>query len=69
MHAHDWQSAPCLLGDLHPARGVFTIHNMEFGVDQIGRAMAAASVATTVSPTYAAEVSSRIELRLPSGVG
>ena len=43
-------------GDVHPSRSVFTIHNMEFGVDQIGRAVAAAAVSTTVSPTYAMEV-------------
>ena len=30
-------------------RVVFTIHNLEFGVAQIGRAMAAANKATTVS--------------------
>jgi starch synthase len=29
-------------------RVVFTIHNLEFGVAQIGRAMAAANKATTV---------------------
>ena len=45
-----------VFGDVHPSRSVFTIHNMEFGVDQIGRAVAAANVSTTVSPTYAMEV-------------
>lgn len=43
--------------DLYHANGmpnprvVFTIHNLEFGVPQIGRAVAAANKATTVSNT------------------
>ena len=37
-------------------RSVFTIHNLNYGADLIGRAMGAAAVATTVSPTYAAEI-------------
>lgn len=42
----------------HPGPGLaFTIHNLEFGVDLIGRAMEATDVATTVSPTYASEIS------------
>ena len=36
-------------------RTVFTIHNLNYGADLIGRAMSEASVATTVSPTYAQE--------------
>lgn len=36
---------------------MFTIHNLNYGADLIGRAMDAASVATTVSPTYAQEIS------------
>ena len=59
VHAHDWQSAPVVFGDVHPSRSIFTIHNMEFGVDQIGRAVAASSVSTTVSPTYATEVAAK----------
>lgn len=31
-------------------------HNLNYGADLIGRAMASADVATTVSPTYAREV-------------
>ncbi|KAK9830489.1 hypothetical protein WJX72_012015 [[Myrmecia] bisecta] len=57
IHCHDWQTAPVAFGDCHPSRPVFTIHNLNYGADLIGRAMAAAAVATTVSPTYAAEVS------------
>lgn len=38
-------------------RPVFTIHNLNYGAELIGRAMAAAAVATTVSPTYSKEVS------------
>ena len=53
-------------GDVHPSRSVFTIHNMEFGVDQIGRAVAAADVSTTVSPTYAMEVPPSLRARQPS---
>lgn len=34
---------------LGKARSVFTIHNLEFGQDLIGKAMEAASMATTVS--------------------
>lgn len=36
---------------------MFTIHNLNYGAELIGRAMAAASVATTVSPTYSKEIS------------
>lgn len=56
MHAHDWATAPAVFGDLGGARSVFTIHNLNYGADLIGRAMAAASACTTVSPTYANEV-------------
>ena len=55
VHAHDWQSAPVVWGGVHPAKSIFTIHNMEFGVDQIGRAVSGSAVSTTVSPTYATE--------------
>ena len=37
-------------------RVVFTLHNLQYGADLVARAMAAADVATTVSPTYAQEV-------------
>ncbi|CAI5509110.1 unnamed protein product [Closterium sp. Naga37s-1] len=65
LHCHDWSSAPVawLQREQYSgygggnARTVFTIHNLEFGQDMIGRAMAACDMATTVSPTYAAEVS------------
>lgn len=35
---------------------MFTIHNLNYGADLVGRAMQACEVATTVSPTYAREV-------------
>jgi hypothetical protein len=38
-------------------RPVFTIHNLNYGADLIGRAMQACAVSTTVSPTYAQEIS------------
>ena len=37
-------------------KSIFTIHNLNYGADLIGRAMAVAAAGTTVSPTYAAEV-------------
>ena len=36
---------------------MFTIHNLNYGATLIGQAMAACKLATTVSPTYAAEIS------------
>ncbi|KAF7811169.1 starch synthase 3, chloroplastic/amyloplastic [Senna tora] len=64
IHCHDWTSAPVawLYKDhytqygLSKARIVFTIHNLEFGAPLIGKAMANADKATTVSPTYSREV-------------
>ena len=58
IHCHDWPTAPIAWGDRGSARCVFTIHNLSYGADLIGRAMASCEVATTVSPTYAQEVSS-----------
>ncbi|GMI93304.1 starch synthase 3 [Hibiscus trionum] len=65
IHCHDWSSAPVawLFKDhymdygLHKSRVVFTIHNLEFGAHFISKAMAFADKATTVSHTYAKEVS------------
>ncbi|XP_059624216.1 starch synthase 3, chloroplastic/amyloplastic [Cornus florida] len=65
IHCHDWSSAPVawLFKDhymhygLSKARVVFTIHNLEFGANLIGRAMKYADKATTVSHTYSKEVS------------
>lgn len=57
MHTHDWPTAPVAFADMGGScKTVFTIHNMNYGVDLIGRAMAAAAACTTVSPTYAQEV-------------
>ncbi|KAL4419296.1 hypothetical protein ABPG77_001628 [Micractinium sp. CCAP 211/92] len=57
VHCHDWQSAPVAWLDHGSAKCAFTIHNLNYGADLIGQAMAACEVATTVSPTYAQEVS------------
>lgn len=65
IHCHDWSTAPvawlfkehyrhCRMNN---ARVIFTIHNLEFGVDNIAKAMQYADKATTVSQTYAKEVS------------
>ena len=60
IHCHDWSSAPvawlfhenykqtCLAN----ARIIFTIHNLEFGTALIGKAMAFANKATTVSVIF-----------------
>jgi starch synthase len=56
VHAHDWQSAPVLAGDRQGMAAAFTIHNLNYGADLISAGMAAADVATTVSPTYAQEI-------------
>ena len=57
VHAHDWPTAPVAFGDLGGrCRSIFTIHNLNYGADLVGRAMLAAAAGTTVSPTYAAEV-------------
>ncbi|XP_038970385.1 starch synthase 3, chloroplastic/amyloplastic isoform X2 [Phoenix dactylifera] len=65
LHCHDWSSAPVAWlfkehyrhDGLSNARVVFTIHNLEYGVHHIGKAMTHADKATTVSPTYSKEVS------------
>ena len=60
VHAHDWPTAPVAFGDPGGAcKSIFTIHNLNYGADLIGRAMAVAAAGTTVSPTYAAEVGCR----------
>ncbi|KFK43443.1 hypothetical protein AALP_AA1G125900 [Arabis alpina] len=64
LHCHDWSSAPVswLFKDhythygLIKTRVVFTIHNLEFGANAIGKAMTFSDKATTVSRTYAKEV-------------
>ncbi|KAF5837045.1 hypothetical protein DUNSADRAFT_4925 [Dunaliella salina] len=57
VHCHDWQSAHIAWGNRGNSRCVFTIHNLSYGADLVGRAMGACDVATTVSPTYAQEIS------------
>jgi len=56
VHCHDWPTAPVTYEGIGNAKAVFTIHNLNYGQDLIGRAMQASSVGTTVSPTYATEV-------------
>lgn len=60
LHCHDWPTAPICWGDRRKSKVVFTIHNLSYGGDLIGRAMATCEVATTVSPTYAREVRTHI---------
>ncbi|XP_042388573.1 starch synthase 3, chloroplastic/amyloplastic-like isoform X1 [Zingiber officinale] len=65
LHCHDWSSAPVawlfkehyIHCGLSNSRVVFTIHNLEFGIQNIGRAMKFADKATTVSQTYSREIS------------
>ncbi|XP_073008814.1 starch synthase 3, chloroplastic/amyloplastic-like isoform X1 [Typha latifolia] len=64
LHCHDWSSAPVAWlfkehyrHGLSNARVIFTIHNLEFGIHHIGRAMTYADKASTVSHTYSKEVS------------
>ncbi|KAG6515227.1 hypothetical protein ZIOFF_025612 [Zingiber officinale] len=65
LHCHDWSSAPVawlfkehyIHNGLSNSRVVFTIHNLEFGIQNIARAMMFADKATTVSQTYSREIS------------
>ncbi|XP_020584650.1 LOW QUALITY PROTEIN: starch synthase 3, chloroplastic/amyloplastic [Phalaenopsis equestris] len=66
LHCHDWSSAPVAWlfkehyykqSGLGSTGVIFTIHNLEFGAHQIGKAMSYTDKATTVSHTYAKEVS------------
>ncbi|CAI9760263.1 unnamed protein product [Fraxinus pennsylvanica] len=65
IHCHDWSSAPVAWlykkhyrhYGLNKARVVFSIHNLEYGANLIGKAMEHSDKATTVSPTYSQEVS------------
>jgi len=55
VHCHDWQTAPTVFNG-GPGKKVFTIHNLNYGADLIGKAMSSCDVGTTVSPTYASEI-------------
>jgi starch synthase len=65
LHCHDWSTAEvagAFWGNYHQyglwkPNVVFTIHNMNYGQAKIGMASAASQVTTTVSPSYAGEVS------------
>ena len=65
LHCHDWATAevaPAYWGNYHhnglwKPKVAFTIHNMNYGQAKIGQASHHAQVTTTVSPSYASEVS------------
>ncbi|XP_078175725.1 starch synthase 3 isoform X1 [Carex rostrata] len=64
LHCHDWSSAlvAWLFKEHYIHYGlnskvIFTIHNLEFGIHQISKAMSSADKATTVSYTYSKEIS------------
>ena len=65
IHCHDWQTAPVAKAyweDYHKygldnPRIVFTIHNLDFGEGLVREAMDYSQIGTTVSKTYAQEVS------------
>lgn len=65
IHCHDWQTAPVAKYywddynqfGLPKSKVVMTIHNLEYGAGLIGEAMNYCQKATTVSQTYAQEVS------------
>lgn len=65
IHCHDWSTAPVaglLWQNYHSSglgtpRAVFTIHNADFGLDAIGDAAHHSQAFTTVSPSYAREIS------------
>jgi len=56
LHCHDWTAAAVCWAERASAAAVLTVHNIAFGQQQIGEAMAHCDVATTVSPSYAQEV-------------
>jgi len=65
LHCHDWSTAPVApiyWADYHHyglwnPRVVFTIHNLDFGAAKVGAAVHHSQIATTVSPSYAGEIS------------
>ena len=65
LHCHDWSSAEVSRAyweEYHPyglwnPKVVFTIHNLNYGAAKIGEAAMHCQKFTTVSPTYAMEVS------------
>ena len=65
IHCHDWSTAPVaglLWQNYHSSglgtpRAVFTIHNADFGLAAIGDAAHHSQAFTTVSPSYAHEIS------------
>jgi len=62
IHCHDWQSAPVAFMDRQGVPCAFTIHNMDFGADLIGRAVETSEASTTVSPTYAVEIGGHVAI-------
>jgi len=71
LHCHDWPTAHVAASfwkdyqpyGLYKPRVVFTIHNMDFGIKKIGEAAHNSQRFTTVSPTYAMEVSGNAAVR------
>ena len=65
IHCHDWSTAPVApiywnhfnAGGLNNPRICFTIHNLDFGQAAVGGAAMQSQVFTTVSPSYAGEIS------------
>ncbi|KAG0482789.1 hypothetical protein HPP92_010873 [Vanilla planifolia] len=74
LHCHDWSSAPVawLFKEhyknygLSNARVIFTIHNLEFGIYQIGKAMSSCDKATTEDLVIKPD---EVSIRLVGGKG
>ena len=71
LHCHDWSTATVAASywqnyhnyGLWKPKVVFTIHNMNYGQMKIGEASFHAQLTTTVSPSYAGEVSGHAAVR------
>jgi starch synthase len=71
LHCHDWSTATVAASywqnyhhnGLWKPKVVFTIHNMNYGQMKIGEACHHAQLTTTVSPSYAGEVSGHAAVR------
>ena len=71
LHCHDWSTATVASAywsnyhnyGLWKPKVVFTIHNMNYGQQKIGEASFHSQLTTTVSPSYAGEVSGHPAVR------
>jgi starch synthase len=71
LHCHDWSTATVAASywtnyhnyGLWKPKVVFTIHNMNYGQQKIGEASFHSQLTTTVSPSYAGEVSGHPAVR------